>query len=77
MASPSEGSAEAVELRTDPERERSFALPSGESASGEDSMCVCLGCAIGCPRCHITATNTPSCLHTSQQPAQPQQQNGF
>lgn len=38
--------------------------------------CVHWGCAIGCPPCHITATNTLSCLHARQHPATPQLQNG-
>lgn len=38
--------------------------------------CARRGCAIGCPPCHITATNTQSCLHARQHPATPQLQNG-
>lgn len=43
MARPLESSAEAVEARTDPERERSFALPPGRVSSGRRLLLCVLG----------------------------------
>lgn len=47
-----------------------------ENQCQEQARCLRLGCAIGCPRCHITATSAPSFLPAGQQPAQRQQMHG-